>query len=360
MSDAFISYSREDGRAFVDRLHRALRAQGKDVWVDRRIPGGAEWEAEIHENIRRSDAFVFVISPGAFNPQGYCLRELDHAIELGKRILPLQYRPVDAESLPEAIKTHNWIPSEGGFEDSFDEHLGKLIEAIETDLDWVRGHTHWGDKAEEWAENDRDRSFLLRGAELRDAEQWLSNQEGKEPPPTPRHSEYVLGSRAGATRRQRVLVGSVSIGLVVAVALAIFAFVQRNHATQERRAAVSSAGYVTALLESNDVRETVDELLKGRLACSSGNVTHRLVQAYGGPRGCRRRLRRFPATLSINPSSPKIYLSRGVAKLSATSPSGDAYRFRLLGQNHHSGVYPIYGKWAIDRVEHVNPPPGGG
>jgi WD40 repeat protein len=249
MSDAFISYSREDGRAFVDRLHRALRAQGKDVWVDRRIPGGAEWEAEIHENIRRSDAFVFVISPGAFNPQGYCLRELDHAIELGKRILPLQYRPVDAESLPEAIKTHNWIPSEGGFEDSFDEHLGKLIEAIETDLDWVRGHTHWGDKAEEWAENDRDRSFLLRGAELRDAEQWLSNQEGKEPPPTPRHSEYVLGSRAGATRRQRVLVGSVSIGLVVAVALAIFAFVQRNHATQERRAAVSRALAANAFLQ---------------------------------------------------------------------------------------------------------------
>jgi hypothetical protein len=357
MSDAFISYSREDGRQFVDRLHGALRAQGKDVWVDRRIPGGAEWEAEIRENIRHSDAFVFVISPGAFNPQGYCLRELDHAIELGKRILPLQYRPVDAESLPEAIKTHNWIPSEGGFEDSFDEHLGKLIEAIETDLDWVRGHTHWGEQAAAWAENGRDKSFLLRGAELRHAEQWLSDQEGKEPPPTPLHSEYVLGSRAGATRRQRVLIGGVSIGLVVAAALAIFAFVQRNHAIQERRAADSANGFVTGLLESKEVRWTVHELLHGRLACPSGFMTHRFEQAYGG-RGCRRRLeRRFPARLSINPSSPEINFSRGVAKLSVTSPSGDAYRFRLLGQGHPD---PLYRHWAIDSVEHVNPLPGGG
>ncbi len=33
MTDVFISYSRKD-KAFVQRLHQAIAAEGRDTWVD--------------------------------------------------------------------------------------------------------------------------------------------------------------------------------------------------------------------------------------------------------------------------------------------------------------------------------------
>ena len=47
MSDLFISYSRKD-KEFVHKLHDALAAQKRDVWVDfEDIPLASEWRDEI-------------------------------------------------------------------------------------------------------------------------------------------------------------------------------------------------------------------------------------------------------------------------------------------------------------------------
>ena len=63
MADVFVSYSRRDG-AFVSQLHEALRARGKQVWVDVEGIRDAEvFPAAIRSAIESSDAFAFVISP---------------------------------------------------------------------------------------------------------------------------------------------------------------------------------------------------------------------------------------------------------------------------------------------------------
>jgi hypothetical protein len=67
MADAFISYARED-KAFVQRLHQALVARGRDAWVDwKDIEFTADWWATIQAGIEEADAFVFVISPARGN-----------------------------------------------------------------------------------------------------------------------------------------------------------------------------------------------------------------------------------------------------------------------------------------------------
>ena len=108
--------------------------------------------------------------------------------------------------------------------------------------EWARHHTRLLERAEEWQDRGRDPSFLLRGSDLTDGERWLGEQGAdREPQPTPLQTEYLLVSRAAATRRQRITIGAVAAALAVSVVLAVVALVQRNEATQQRDEAVRQA-----------------------------------------------------------------------------------------------------------------------
>jgi WD40 repeat protein len=238
VADVFVSYSRAD-QPFVRELVERLAREGKEAWVDwEGIPPTATWLDEIYTAIEESGAFLFVISPGSAASK-VCRDELAHAEKLGKRIVPVNFRAVDPAELPAALADRNWIAFVDGTR--FDESLATLVEALDTDLDWVRQHTLWLGKAREWERNERDRSFLLRGSELRAAESWLTTPGAadKEPPATPLQNEYVLTSRQAATRRQRGFVTAVTIALLVTMLLAFAALLQRNRAISERKTAVS-------------------------------------------------------------------------------------------------------------------------
>jgi WD40 repeat protein len=236
--DVFISYSRPDGE-FVHRLHAALQKDGKDVWVDfEDIAPASPWAAEVKSAIENSDAFVFVISPESVaSPQ--CLTELERAAALNKRIVPLHFRETDPKAMPDPLSAHNWVPQIGLFDDQFEAAVATLVRAIETDLDWVKGHTRWGQKAGEWEQHERDRRFLLSGAELEAAEAWLAGQAGKQPPPTDAQTNLVLRSRQAATRRLRRTRAAVVGALVITVALAVVAVIQRQAAIANERTAQS-------------------------------------------------------------------------------------------------------------------------
>jgi WD40 repeat protein len=237
-TDVFISYSRSD-QEFVRALVAALAGQEKKAWVDwEAIPPTAEWLAEIHAAIETSDAFLFVISPDS-SSSAMCREELAHAEKLGKRIVPVNIRLVDPADLPPTLAELQWIAFGDGR--SFDRSVEELVEALDTDLEWVREHTHWLAKAREWERRGRDRSFLLRGSELRAAESWLTTSGGaaKEPAATPLQIEFVFAGRQAAIRRQRMFVASVAIALLVTLVLAVVAYLQRNQAISERKTAVS-------------------------------------------------------------------------------------------------------------------------
>jgi len=238
VADVFVSYSRRDGE-FVGRLVEELEARGKEVWVD---VGGIRDAEVFPDALRRavegSDGFVFVISPDAVASR-FCEQEVDHALELNKRIVPLLLRTVPDEQVPEGIRVRNWIPARE--EHEFDGAVERLVTALDTDLAWAKEHTRWLLKALEWEGENRDRSFLLRGAELAAAERWLASAADKEPQPTALQAEYVLASRMAASRRQRTLVGASLVVAAVAVALLVFALISRNQAIDARNTARSQA-----------------------------------------------------------------------------------------------------------------------
>jgi len=227
----FISYSRRDG-ALVARLVEALQARGKDVWVDVSGIRDAEvFPAALRMAVEQSDGFLFVISPESVASR-YCEQEVAHALELNKRIVPLLYRAVPDDALPDGIRVRNWIPI--GDHGDFEQGVARAVDALDTDLAWTKAHTEWLVKALEWDGEGREGSFLLRGSELTEAEAWLASAAGKEPQPTALQREYVAASRIAVTRRQRRTVAvSVAVAVVSLVLLA-FALITRSQAISAR------------------------------------------------------------------------------------------------------------------------------
>jgi WD40 repeat protein len=237
MPDLFVSYARSDSRDFVARLSAALEERGKDPWVDLEdIPAASVWSEDLRAGIASSDSFCFVISPASVTSEN-CRTELERAVALNKRLLPVLHLPAADAEVPDIVGSRNWIPQTGRFLDDFDGNLATLVSAIETDLDWVREHTRWGLRAEEWERRNEDRSLLARGSDLEQAEAFLGGSGGRDPQPTELQGRYVLASRRAATRRQRQLVTGVSVALVVSVVLGVLALLQRNTAVEQRHEA---------------------------------------------------------------------------------------------------------------------------
>src|SRR5205085_12346312 len=150
-----------------------------------------------------SDAFAFVISPDAVK-SSFCIEELEHAASLKKRIIPLALRPVPDDEIPEEVRFRNWIPADD--DGDIAATVERLVKALDTDLEWERQHSRLTVRALEWERSGRDRSFLLRGADLAAAEGWLAAGLDKDPGPTTLENEYVVAGRRGAARKQRGLV----------------------------------------------------------------------------------------------------------------------------------------------------------
>jgi WD40 repeat protein len=218
--DAFISYAREDKAFVADVLSPALRRRGKNVWVDLTdIPPAADWRERIRQGIEASKAFVFVLSPDAArSPE--CARECSQAVQMHKRLVPAVYRDVDPEEVPRELRAPNWVPLDEG--EQFERQLDTLVYALEADLDWRDAHARLAVRAREWQEADRDRSYLLRGRDLREAQAWLAGAERHREAPTELQVEYVESSGQFAGRRRRV---GILGGLVTVAALAVLGLV---------------------------------------------------------------------------------------------------------------------------------------
>jgi hypothetical protein len=196
-NDVFISYSRRD-KAFVEKLDASLRSLKRDPWVDwEDIYKGEEWWKAIQRGIESANTFIFVISPDSV-ASAVCRDEVTYAAECNKRFLPIVWREgFDPELLHPAIASHNWLFFRET--DDFDHALQELIQAMDTDLDHLRAHTRLLMRASEWQTKAQNSSYLLRGHDLQEAEQWLMQGLNKSPKPTALQIQYLNSSNEAET-----------------------------------------------------------------------------------------------------------------------------------------------------------------
>jgi WD40 repeat protein len=239
-TDVFVSYSRKDAD-FARRLNTALQEAGKTTWFDQEsISTGVDFENEIFKGIRSADNFLFILSADAVESE-YCEREVNYASEQSKRFISVLYREVDPVLMPEALRVINWID----FKDvAFDKSFPELIQAIDLDREHTHQHTLLQQRAIEWDENSQSSDFLLNTIACISAEQWLktANVEHKQPAPTKIQQDFIQQSRAAikaAERKERnrrkMILASVTGGMVVAIILAIVAVLERNNAQESEQ-----------------------------------------------------------------------------------------------------------------------------
>jgi hypothetical protein len=235
--DLFVSYSRAD-QAFVEhRLCRALADQGKEVWVDREtIPPASDWRDRIGDGIQAARALLFVLSPDAIESET-CRDELDQAVAQHKLVVPVLRRSVDELAVPAELRRRNWILLTDA--DDFDAGFALVLEALEDDLEWRDLHARLAVRAQEWAAAGLDRSFLLSGSDLAQAEEWLAEESQHRERATREHAQFIQASRAAADRRRRRLIGVAVTVLVAVAALAVFGVVQLLQSGENERLALS-------------------------------------------------------------------------------------------------------------------------
>jgi CHASE2 domain-containing sensor protein len=222
--DAFISYGRADSKAFATKLHTRLIEQGLKVWFDQNdIPLGVDFQNQIDDGIEKADNFLFIIAPHSVNSQ-YCRKEIELAIKLNKRIIPLlhveqisqetwqQRNPKGTpqewvaykteglhdhfQNMHPTIRKINWVYFREGIDD-FEQSFAGLIGLLRRHADYVQQHTQLLVKALYWQRHQKQNSYLLTGEERQQAESWLKREfKDEQSPctPTDLHCEFISES----------------------------------------------------------------------------------------------------------------------------------------------------------------------
>jgi len=207
--DVFISYNRGDSIKFAKQLRDGLIEISFNAWLDlHQINPGENFQKRINGAIEKSHNFIFIMSPGSITSP-YCQKEIDLAVELNKRIIPIAHiNTRDSEKCQgkihdRLISLHNAFFSKSKLESGkidFNQKLAELANVLHQNADYVEQHTQILVKALYWHRNHRDTHDLLISKKRQQAEVWLEKRFDEQPPckPTDLQCEFICESTINA------------------------------------------------------------------------------------------------------------------------------------------------------------------
>ena len=193
----FVSYARSD-LAFVDQMALALDRFGYTTLIDRHgISPGDDWRRSIGEMILSADAVVVVVSPDSLSSD-VCQWEIDETSRRRKKMIPVISQSIAGLEPDARVKALNYIyffddPAMPG--SGFGAGLTRLDDALSTDSEWSREHTHLEELAERWDNKDRSEELLSRGSELLSFRDWQKRQPASAPDLTLLQKTFLAASK---------------------------------------------------------------------------------------------------------------------------------------------------------------------
>ena len=240
MTDFFISYS-EDDLEMRDRILSALHRKAYTCWVNNQdISSGEDFGEAIDRGIEQADNVLFFISPSSVTSE-WCIKELDYAAKLSKRIIPLMVVKTPDDDIPSIISGTQYIDftdnvversdaeldasffdeklsnpenlqsgSHGVyFEDNsgselsryeksdFEKDIDQIVAKTKNEAEYYRQHKAFLTQAIRWERQDKTPALLLRGYNLDKARTWIEgNAKRNTNPPIELHQDFIRDSVA--------------------------------------------------------------------------------------------------------------------------------------------------------------------
>ena len=219
MTKVFLCYDGSD-RAIMEKVRCSLRREGFTLWTDDTdIQTGDDPQTETKRGIEGADNVVYLLTQRSLD-SGDCQRELDHAFDCNKRIIPLQLEAIEslsgtsrrgrrgldsiygklgeetASPLPTRLKSLQFIDfTQYNDENQYRSSIDRLIAALKDNETYFELHKLFLSRAIKWNDQDRNASILLRGFFRDKAESWLRGAISEaEHPPTKVQREFIAAS----------------------------------------------------------------------------------------------------------------------------------------------------------------------
>lgn len=204
VASAFISYSRADA-GFVNELSDFLTTNGRQVWVDWESPQGEDggYDEDVLSStfkaIESCETFIAVLSPSSICEE-FAGWELEHALKMGKRIVPVVCRQIDFREARHEIVGMKLTFFTSDAAGGFDAAAAQLVRTLDAELRHLRYHSKILALALDWDANGRKDKFLLKDRDVQNAVDWATAAAlGKNPNPTDLHLAYVTASTGRAS-----------------------------------------------------------------------------------------------------------------------------------------------------------------
>ncbi|MEG5018804.1 MULTISPECIES: TIR domain-containing protein [unclassified Microcoleus] len=195
MTQVFISYSEQD-RETMEKIRNSLRRESLTVWTNTTdIQTGEDFQRAIDRGIEQTDNLIYLVSPDSVESE-FVRKELDYAVSLHKRLIPILVRETPPESIPKALQGVQYIDlTDNVKEDDYLLDESQLLKIIHQDEVYYNEHKVFLTQALKWERQHRNPSILLRGYNLRSAEAWLKvGQKRTQHRPTALIEEFIAES----------------------------------------------------------------------------------------------------------------------------------------------------------------------
>lgn len=192
MTHVFISYADVD-RPTMENIARSLMREALTIWTNKTdIKAGTQFKKEIEKGIEGADSIVYLISEKALESQ-YCQQEIQYALSLNKRIIPVLVKPTDLDKIASEILSVQFIDlSQAENEPEYHQGIDRLVAQLQEDTVYFDRHKVLLVKALKWRQQNENTSLLLRGYSLKQAKTWLELAQKRERDrPLPIHIDYI-------------------------------------------------------------------------------------------------------------------------------------------------------------------------
>ncbi|NEP62539.1 MAG: TIR domain-containing protein [Symploca sp. SIO2G7] len=196
MTQVFLSYAQPADRSTMEQLRRSLMRECFTVWTNTTdIQTAEDFEDAINRGIEQADNFIYLLSPDSLTSKS-CQQELNYALSLNKRIIPVLVRECDLKQMPKTLGSLQYIDLTDNLK-AEDYYLdeSQLLKILRQDEEYHQQHKMLLVKALKWQRQQGNSSILLWGYNLNYAQAWLKlAQQKKLYAPTPLHEEFIAES----------------------------------------------------------------------------------------------------------------------------------------------------------------------